>query len=146
MLVFVCTGNAGRSQMAAAFFNAMAHPSHAFSAGTVPAAEMDANVVAVMAERRIDLGTARPRPLTPDLLEDTPWLITMGCGNDYTSVPVARRDEWQIDDPARQPIELVREIADVIERRVWKLIVREGWVRLQPRGEMRALHARKPES
>jgi hypothetical protein len=55
-----------------------------------------------------------------------------------------RRDEWTIADPHGLPLDEVRAIRDEIEKRVWKLIVREGWVRLQPRGRMRALHARRP--
>jgi arsenate reductase len=145
-IVFVCVKNAGRSQMAEAFFNAMAHPSlaRAISAGTQPAAAVHANVVAVMAERHLDLSAATPRRLTSDILDGTQWVITMGCGDD-AAVHGVRRDDWTIADPADQPIEAVRAIAQDIENRVWKLIVREGWVRLQPRGLMRALHARKPE-
>ena len=145
-IVFVCVHNAGRSQMAAAFFNAMAHPSlaRAVSAGTQPAAAVHANVVAVMAERRIDLSAATPRALTQDLLDGGQRIITMGCGDDAT-IQGVRRDDWLIADPADQPLEAVRAIADDIEKHVWRLIVREGWVRLQPRGLMRALHARKPD-
>jgi protein-tyrosine-phosphatase len=132
--------------MAAAFFNAMAHPAHAraISAGTQPAAQVHANVIAVMFERSLDLSAARPQTLTPDLLDGVQWVITMGCDDD-PSVQGVRRDEWRVADPVDQPLDAVRVIADQIERHVWKLIVREGWVRLQPRGTMRALHARKPE-
>ncbi len=132
--------------MAAAFFNTMAHPSHAraLSAGTQPSDAVDATVVAVMAERRIELGAEPPRALTPELVAGSQWVITMGCGDD-ANVQGVRRDDWPVADPAGQPIEVVRAIADDIEKRVWKLIVREGWVRLQPRGMMRALHARKPD-
>jgi arsenate reductase len=145
-IVFVCVHNAGRSQMAAAFFNAMAHPScaRALSAGTQPAAQVHPNVVAVMAERQIDLTEAKPQRLTAELLEGVRWVITMGCGDD-PAIQGVRRDEWSFADPAGKVLEDVRIIADEIEECVWKLIVREGWVRLQPRGVMRALHARKPQ-
>jgi arsenate reductase len=143
-LVFVCVHNAGRSQMAAAFFNAMANPmlAGAVSAGTQPAAKVHATVVAVMAERGIDLSAALPQRLTSELLDGTQWLITMGCGDDG-GVYGIRRDDWPTPDPANQSLEAVRGIALEIENRVWKLVVREGWVRLQPRGVMRALHARR---
>ena len=130
--------------MAAAFFNVMAHPdcARAISAGTRPAERVHAEVVTVMHESRIDLSAAIPRQLTGELLDGVQWVITMGCGDDPATQGV-RRDEWSIADPAGRPLDEVRAIRDDIEKRVWKLIVREGWVRLQPRGAMRALHARK---
>jgi arsenate reductase len=145
-IAFVCTHNAGRSQMAAAFFNAMVHPScaRAISAGTEPATAIHPVVIEAMAERKIDLATATPRRLTREILDGTQWVITMGCGDDPATTGL-RRDEWQIADPAQRPLDEVRQIRDEIERKVWKLIVREGWVRLQPRGLMRALIARKPQ-
>jgi arsenate reductase (thioredoxin) len=131
--------------MAAAFFNVMAHPAYAraISAGTDPGEHVDAQVVVAMNERKIDLSCATPRKLTPEILDGVQWVVTMGCGDDPTTHGV-RRDEWTIADPHGLPLDEVRAIRDEIEKRVWRLIVREGWVRLQPRGQMRALHAHRP--
>jgi arsenate reductase len=145
-VAFVCVHNAGRSQMAEAFFNVMAHPAYAcaISAGTDPAAAIHPDVIEAMRERKIDLAAATTRRLTREVLDGVQWVITMGCGDDPATAGV-RRDEWQIADPADRPLDEVRKIRDEIEKRVWKLIVREGWVRLQPRGGVRALVTRKPQ-
>lgn len=128
-VVFACVQNAGRSQMAAAFFNSMTDPerAHAVSAGTRPAARVHAEVVESMREVGIDIASATPSPLTPELARGAKWLITMGCGDDCPVIPGVRRDDWPLADPAGQPISRVREIRDEIERRVGALIAGEGW-------------------
>jgi len=126
-VVFACVHNAGRSQMAAAFFNALADPAkaRAESAGTQPADRVNPIVVEAMRERGIDLSTARPRRLTPELTAACNWLITMGCGDDCPLVPGIKRDDWPLDDPAGQTLERIRAIRDDIYMRVHRFIERE---------------------
>src|SRR5688572_18893284 len=99
--LFACVHNAGRSQMAAAFFNALADPqkARALSAGSQPADRVHPEVVAVMKEAGIDLSGATTTRLTPDVAQQANVLVTMGCGDDCPYVPGARRDDWPLDDP-----------------------------------------------
>lgn len=119
-VVFACVHNAGRSQIAAAFFNQLADPqkARALSAGTQPAGRIHPEVVAVMREAGIDLNGAVPQLLTPELTAGTHWLITMGCGESCPVVPGAGRDDWPVEDPNRQSIDQVRIIRDDIRDRV----------------------------
>lgn len=128
-VIFACVHNAGRSQMAAAFFNQLADPSlaRAASAGTRPGTHVHPEVVAVMREVGIDLAQARPRKLTIDLASTANWLITMGCGDECPVVPGVQRDDWPLPDPKGQPPERVREIRDAIRCRAVALIQAEGW-------------------
>lgn len=127
-ILFLCTHNAGRSQMAAAFFNAQADPAkaRAVSAGTAPGERVHPEVVAVMQEAGIDLAAARPRKLTPELAAGAQLLITMGCGDECPFVPGLRRDDWPLPDPRGHPVERVRAIRDDIRARVSALIEQEG--------------------
>ena len=130
-VIFACVHNAGRSQMAAAFFNQLANPSlaRAESGGTNPGQAVHPEVLAVMAEIGLDLSTASPRRLTPELARQAQMIVTMGCGDECPVVPGARRDDWPLDDPkGRTPAE-VRRIRDEIRRRIAELIQREGWLR-----------------
>lgn len=131
-VIFACVHNAGRSQMAAAFFNALADPARAraASAGTEPGEHVHPEVVAVMREAGIDLGGARPQRLTEDLARDATLLVTMGCDEACPYVPGLRRDDWPIDDPKGRTPEHVRAIRDEIRSRVETLIAREGWAPL----------------
>jgi arsenate reductase len=127
-IIFACVHNAGRSQMAAAFFNARADPAkaRALSAGTTPGDRVHPEVVAVMREEGIDLSRTRPQKLTSALASEAQLLITMGCGDECPYVPGVRRDDWPLDDPKGQPVERVRAIRDDIRARVETLIVQEG--------------------
>ena len=131
IVVFACVHNAGRSQMAAAFFNQLADArlARAISAGTEPAAHVHAQVVAVMREVGIDLSRALPARLTADLVEDATLLVTMGCGEACPVVPGLRREDWPLPDPKGQPVECVRQIRDEVKTRVLDLIGRERWQR-----------------
>ena len=126
-VVFACIHNAGRSQMAAAFFNRLAdhRRAHAVSAGTAPAERVHPEVVTVMREAGIDLAGAEPRRLTEELAKDTDLLITMGCGEACPFVPGARLEDWPVEDPKGRPIERVREIRDEIRWRVARLVAEE---------------------
>ena len=128
-VLFACVHNAGRSQMAAAFFNRWADPTkaRALSAGTAPAERVHPEVVAVMREKGIDLAAARPQKLTAELASRAGWLITMGCGDECPVVPGARRDDWPIEDPRGQAAERVGAIREAIEARVKQLISTNGW-------------------
>lgn len=130
-VLFACVHNAGRSQMAAAFFNALADPRKAvaLSAGTEPGPRVHPEVVAVMKEVGIDLSAAVPRKLTFELAREAALLVTMGCGEGCPAVPGLRREDWPLEDPKGRPLEKVREIRDEIRRRVRELIERSGWAR-----------------
>jgi arsenate reductase len=123
-VLFACVHNAGRSQMAAAFFNALADPAkaRAISAGTRPADRVQPVVIEAMREAGLDLSSEQPQRLTPALASGAQWLITMGCGDDCPVVPGARRADWPVDDPAGQPLERVCAIRDAIRTRVRALI------------------------
>ena len=130
-VIFACVQNAGRSQMAAAFFNAFADPrkARALSAGTRPADGVHPEVVAAMREVGLDVSGVRPRRLTSDVAEGATLLVTMGCGDECPIVPGTARDDWPLDDPKGQPIERVREIREEIRRRVVALLAAHGWHR-----------------
>jgi len=124
-VIFACVHNAGRSQMAAAFFNQLPN-ARAVSAGTQPADRVHPVVVEAMQEVGIDLTRETPQLLTPSLAVEAQWLITMGCGEACPVVPGVKREDWALDDPAGQPIERVRAIRDDIRARVQQFRYREG--------------------
>ena len=131
MVVFACVHNAGRSQMAAAWFDALADRSkaEAVSAGTSPGERVHPEVVAVMNEVGIDLSGRRPRFLSDELARSAALLVTMGCGEACPTVPGLRRADWPLEDPKGKPVERVREIRDEIRAHVEALIAAEGWAR-----------------
>ena len=128
-VIFACVHNAGRSQMAAALFNALADPARAraVSAGTNPGERVHPEVVQVMKDDGIDLSGARPQRLTPELASTAEMLVTMGCGDECPYVPGLRRDDWPLEDPKGKPVDRVREIRDEIRTRVRSLIEQEQW-------------------
>jgi arsenate reductase len=127
-VVFACIQNAGRSQMAAAFFNQLADPARAraLSAGTRPAQGVHEAVVETMREVGIELAGVVPQRLTPERAAGAAWLVTMGCGEECPVVPGARRDDWPLPDPAGQPPARVREIRDEIRARVARFVDEQG--------------------
>jgi arsenate reductase len=130
-VIFACVHNAGRSQMAAAWFNALADPrrAHAVSAGTQPADRVHPEVLDAMREGGVDLSGARPQRLTEELAAGAELLVTMGCGEACPVVPGLRRDDWPVPDPKGQPPERVRAIRDDVRRRVAQLVDDQGWRR-----------------
>jgi arsenate reductase len=128
-VVFACVHNAGRSQMAAAFFNAAADPlkARAISAGTAPGERVHPEVVQALREVGIDLAGARPQKLTTDLAQGASLLVTMGCGDNCPVVPGMARDDWPLEDPKGKPVARVREIRDEIKDRVRRLLDENGW-------------------
>ena len=127
-VIFACVHNAGRSQMAAAFFNHLADPlkANAVSAGTEPGERIHPEVLSAMQEIDIDLSHARPQKLTEELAKEAQLLITMGCGDKCPYVPGLRRDDWPLRDPKGLPASEVRAIRDEIKDRVTELVDREG--------------------
>jgi arsenate reductase len=127
-VIFACVHNAGRSQMAAAFFNQLADQTkaEAISAGTEPGSRVHPEVLSVMQEVGIDLSNAIPQKLTQELAEGASLLITMGCGDKCPYVPGLRRDDWPLRDPNGLPAIEVRGIRDEVKSRVLNLIEVEG--------------------
>ena len=130
-VLFACVHNAGRSQMAAAWLNALADTTkvRAVSAGTEPGGHVHPEVVDVMREVAIDLSAEVPKLLSQGLAETATLLITMGCGDACPVVRGLRRDDWPLEDPKGKPTERVREIRDEIRARVEGLITAEAWGR-----------------
>lgn len=130
-VIFACLHNAGRSQMAAAFFNQLADAAkaQALSAGTQPAGRVHPEVVEAMREAGIDLAGATPRLLTAERAAGARLLVTMGCGESCPVVPGLEREDWPLPDPRGQPIDRVREIRDQIQERVRQLVETRGWSR-----------------
>lgn len=127
-VIFACVHNAGRSQMAAAFFNALADPSsaRAISAGTEPGSRVHPEVLEVMREIGIDLSTAQPQKLTAELARNADLLITMGCGEKCPYVPGLRRDDWPLRDPKGLPMEQVRAIRNEVKQKIEALLQTEA--------------------
>ena len=131
-VIFACVHNAGRSQMAAAWFNELADPTkaRALSAGTAPGERVHPEVLTAMHEVGIDLSRATPQLLTAAMIADARRLVTMGCGE---ACPVAPhwvvRDDWPLEDPKGKPLERVRAIRDEIRERVARLLLDGGWGR-----------------
>jgi arsenate reductase len=121
-VLFVCTHNAGRSQMAQAFFERHGPPDvRAESAGQEPADRVWPEVVEAMREVGVDLAATRPKRLTVEMQLHADWAITLACGAQCPYVPTTVED-WDIPDPAGRPIEEVRSIRDAVEARVKDLI------------------------
>jgi len=123
-VLFVCVGNAGRSQMAEAYFNHMAKGrAFATSAGTVPADRISPDVINLMREEGIDISGAHPKLLTKDMLENVDRVITMGCG--VENICPARwisTEDWGLPDPKGRSIAEIRDIRDEIKEKVVRLL------------------------
>jgi arsenate reductase (thioredoxin) len=128
-VIFACVHNAGRSQMAAAFFNQLADPGKATaeSAGTEPGPRVHPEVAQAMQEVGIDLSGAKPQKLTREVAQGASHLVTMGCGEHCPYVPGAKILDWALADPKGQSLDRVRAIRDEIRGRVRALISQEGW-------------------
>ena len=111
-VLFVCIGNAGRSQMAQAFYERSG--GMARSAGTRPEAEVHPEVVEVMRELDLDLDGRRPHKLSQDDVAWAELVVTMGCGDACPVLPGKRYLDWNLQDPAGMPLEVVRQIRDQI--------------------------------
>ena len=123
MILFVCVHNAGRSQMAAGYAKALGGDRVEIrSAGSEPADQINPNAIAVMAEEGIDITGNAPKILTTDAVRESDVVITMGCGDTCPIFPGKRYEDWDLTDPAGQPIDVVREVRDDIKGRVEALL------------------------
>lgn len=122
-VLFVCVHNAGRSQMAAAWLQHLAGDRiEVRSAGSAPEESVNPAAVQAMAEVGIDIADAQPKVLTPEAVESSDVVVTMGCGDACPFYPGTRYEDWQLDDPAGKGVDAVRPIRDEIRRRVEELI------------------------
>jgi len=122
-VLFLCTHNAGRSQMALGFFRHLAgRGAVAWSGGSEPAHEINPSAVAAMAERGIDITGEFPKPWTDEIVRAADVVVTMGCGDACPVFPGKRYEDWELPDPSGQPIEVVRRVRDEIRRRVERLL------------------------
>ena len=122
-VLFVCIQNAGRSQMAQALFGRVAGDDHeARSAGSRPAARVHPEVVEAMAEFGVDVSQNVPHRLDDADMAWADVVVTMGCGDECPFIPGKRYVDWELDDPAGQPVERVRDVRDEIGRRVETLL------------------------
>lgn len=128
-IIFACVHNAGRSQMAAAWFAVLADPNKAtaVSAGTDPGARVHPEVVTVMREGGVDLSGAVPQRLTAELAAGAALLVTMGCGDACPYVPGLEKTDWPLADPKGKRLDEVRAIRDEIKGRVAALVGERGW-------------------
>ncbi|TIC89028.1 arsenate reductase ArsC [Nocardioides sp. GY 10113] len=122
-VLFVCIHNAGRSQMAAGYLSHLAGDRiEVLSAGSQPGTAVNPVAVAAMAEEGIDIASAVPKVLTDAAVQEADVVITMGCGDECPFYPGKRYEDWVLEDPAGQGIEVVRPIRDEIRARVETLI------------------------
>ncbi len=122
-VLFLCTHNAGRSQMAMGFLRHLAgHRARVYSAGSEPADEVNCAAVEAMAEKGIDISGEQPKRWTTDMVEAVDVVVTMGCGDQCPYLPGKRYEDWDLADPAGRGVESVRPIRDEVERRVRALL------------------------
>ena len=122
-VLFLCTHNAGRSQMAMGFFKHLAKGrADVYSGGSEPASEVNPSAIAAMAEKGIDIAAGQPKRWTREMLEAADVVVTMGCGDSCPILPGRRYEDWTLPDPAGQSLDAVRPIRDEIERRVTTLL------------------------
>ena len=126
-VLFVCVHNAGRSQMAAVLTQHLSGGQvHVRSAGSAPGSEINPRVVEAMAELGLDLSLEFPKPLTDEVVEAADVVVTMGCGDACPFYPGKRYMDWVVDDPAGQPLDVVRRIRDDIRGRVEGMLAEMG--------------------
>lgn len=122
-LLFICVHNAGRSQLAAAITEHLSSGRvHVRTAGSQPDRAINPDVVTVLAERGIDVTHAFPKPLADDVIMAADVIVTMGCGDTCPTFPGRRYEDWDVPDPAGQPLDVVRDIRDQIQARVTTLL------------------------
>jgi protein-tyrosine-phosphatase len=122
-IMFVCVHNAGRSQMAAGFMRELGGERvEVLSAGSAPKDSINSVAVDAMAELGIDIANQKPKILTPEAVQQSDVVITMGCGDACPYYPGKRYEDWKLDDPAGQGIDSVRIIRDEIKARVEALL------------------------
>lgn len=127
VVLFLCTHNSGRSQMALGFFvHHAGDAAMAWSGGSHPAESINTAAIDAMLERGIDISTEFPKPWTTEVLKAADVVVTMGCGDECPYFPGKRYEDWELDDPAELDLPAVRPIRDEIERKVLELIAELG--------------------
>jgi protein-tyrosine-phosphatase len=127
IVLFLCTHNAGRSQMALGWFNHLAgNHAIAWSGGSEPGDEVNPAAVAAMAEVGIDIAREYPKPWTDEIVQAADAVITMGCGDACPIFPGKRYVDWELEDPHGKGLDAVRPIRDELERRVRGLLADLG--------------------
>lgn len=122
-VLFVCVHNAGRSQMALGWFKHLAGDrAVAYSGGSEPAATVNPAAIEAMREVGIDIAAETPKRWTDSEVQQADVVVTMGCGDTCPVFPGTRYEDWQLDDPAGQPVDAVRPVRDEIQRRVRALL------------------------
>jgi arsenate reductase len=122
-VLFLCTHNAGRSQMALGFFSRLAgEQAVAYSGGSEPADQINPSAVAAMAEKGIDITGEQPKHWTNAIVETADVVVTMGCGDTCPRIAGRRYEDWKLPDPAGQPLAAVRPVRDEIETLVRQLL------------------------
>lgn len=133
-VLFVCVHNAGRSQMAAGLLTSLSGGAvEVRSAGSAPAERVNPVAVEAMAELGIDLTAAQPKVLTPEAVQASDVVVTMGCGDACPYYPGTRYEDWVLEDPAGQDLAMVRGVRDEIRRRVGALLASLG---VEPAGPL----------
>jgi arsenate reductase len=126
-VLFLCVHNAGRSQMAAGWLRHLAgSAAEVYSGGSDPAVQVNAVAIEAMAEVGIDIADELPKPWTDEIARAADVIVTMGCGDACPVYPGKRYEDWELTDPAGQPIEVVRTVRDDIEAQVRDLIAQLG--------------------
>ena len=122
-VLFLCTHNAGRSQMAAGWLKSLAAGrADVYSGGSEPGSEVNPMAIEAMSEVGIDISSEYPKPWTDEVIQAVDVVVTMGCGDVCPVYPGKRYEDWELTDPAGQPIEVVRAVRDEIRARVETLI------------------------
>jgi arsenate reductase len=146
LILYLCNHNAGRSQMAAAFTSHLGQDRvSVMSAGSTPVSEVNTVAVQAMEELGIDLSGEFPKPVTDEVIHAADVIVTMGCGEACPVYPEKRYLDWEVADPAGQPVEVVRAIRDDIRRRVENLLTELG-VLAGSRGEDSQRHLQHIDS
>ncbi|MBE5460191.1 arsenate reductase ArsC [Mycobacteroides abscessus] len=126
-VLFLCTHNAGRSQMALGYFTNLARGNAVgMSGGSEPANQINPAAIAVMHEVGIDITTEYPKPWSVETVRAAEVVVTMGCGDSCPYFPGKRYENWELADPAGQSVEAIRPIRDDIEQRVRRLLIDLG--------------------
>jgi arsenate reductase (thioredoxin) len=123
VVLFLCTHNSGRSLAARVLLDHYAHGLvEVRSAGSEPAHELNPSVVAILVERSLDPSQEFPKPLSDETAEAADVIVTMGCGDTCPVFPGKRYLDWELEDPAGQPVDAVRPIVEEIDRKVQALL------------------------
>lgn len=126
-VLFLCTHNAGRSQMALGYFVNLAEGNAVgMSGGSEPADQINPAAIEVMREVGIDITAGYPKPWSAETVQAADVVVTMGCGDSCPYFPGKRYENWELADPAGQSVEAIRPIRDDIEQRVRELLISLG--------------------